>query len=79
MNPSCKISSGDTVFSDFQTAAKEYVTPPRHLKDPETSSVISMGSNAKATSAYQEEQRITDYEPNVLEITTAHRPIVTRY
>ena len=57
----------------------EYLTSPRHLKDPETSSVISMGSNATATSAYQKEQQITDYEPNVLEITTVHRPIITRY
>ena len=101
--PNCKILSGDTVVSDFQTAAKdittmdsardivntkmsvdeivkqwrnqhdneirsrnkskqrelfvkrwgEYLTPPRHPKDPEMSSVISMGSNATATSAYQ--------------------------
>ena len=127
VKPSCKILSGDTVFSGFQTAAKdtttmdsardivntkmsadeivkqwrnqhdneilsrnkskqrelfekrwgEYLTPPRHPKDPETSSVISMGSNATATSAYQKEQRITGYEPNVLEITTVHRPIIT--
>ena len=121
--------SGDTVFSDFQTAAKdtstmdvardivnkkmsadkivkqwrnqhhneirsrnkskqrelfekrwgEYTTPPRHPKDSETSSVISMGSNATATSAYQKEQQITDHEPNMSEITTVHRPIITRY
>ena len=43
------------------------------------SSVISMGSNATATSAYQKEQQITDYEPNMSEITTVHRPIVTQY
>ena len=127
VKPSCKILSGDTVFSDFQTAAEdttamdlakdivntkmsveeiikqwrnqynneirtrnkskrrelfekrwgEYLTPPRHLKDPEMSSVISMDSNATATSAYQKEQQITDYEPNMLEITTVHRPIIT--
>ena len=34
----------------------EYLAPPRHPKDPETSSVISMGSNTTATSAYQKEQ-----------------------
>ena len=111
VKPSCKILSEDTVFSDFQTAAKdtttmdlardivntkmsvdgivkqwrnqhnneirsrnkskqrelfekrwgEYLAPPRNLKDPETSSVISMGSNTTATSAYQKEQQITDY------------------
>ena len=38
-----------------------------------------MGSNATATSAYQKEQWITDYEPNMLGITTVHRPILTRY
>ena len=103
VKPSCKILSGDTVFSDFQTAAKdtttmdsakdivntkmsadeivtqwrnqhdneirsrnkskqrelfkkrwgEYLTPPRHPKDPEMSSVISMDSNATAISAYE--------------------------
>ena len=51
----------------------------RHLKDPETSSVISMGSSATATSAYQKEQWITDYELNMSEITTVHRPIITWY
>ena len=129
VKPSRKILSGDTVFSDFQTAAEdtttmdlardivntkmsvdkivkqwrnqhdneirsrnkskqrelfekkwgEYLAPPRHTKDPETSSVISMDSNTTATSAYQNEQRITDYEPNLSEITTVHRPIVTWY
>ena len=34
-------------------------------------------SNATATSAYQKEQQNTDYEPNMLEITTVHRPIIT--
>ena len=38
-----------------------------------------MGSNAIETSAYQKEQQITDYEPNVSEITTVHRPIITQY
>ena len=38
-----------------------------------------MGTNATATSAYQKKQQITNYEPNVLEITTVHRPIITRY
>ena len=106
VKPSCKILSGDTVFSDFQTAAKdtttmdsardivntkmsadkivmqwrnqhdnkirsrnkskqrelfekrwgEYLTPTRHPKDPQMSSVISMCSNTTATSAYQKEQ-----------------------
>ena len=34
----------------------EYLIPPRDPKDPETSSVISVGSNATATSTYQKEQ-----------------------
>ena len=38
-----------------------------------------MGSNATATSAYQKKQQITDYEPNVLEITTVYRPIIIQY
>ena len=127
VKPSCKILSGDTVFSDFQTSGEdtttmdlardivntkmlvdkivkqwrnqhdkeirsrnkskqrelfakrwgEYLAPPRHLKDPETSSVISIASNATATSAYHKEQRISDYESKVWEITTVHRPIIT--
>ena len=38
-----------------------------------------MGSNATATSAYQNEQQITEYEPDMSEITIVHRPIITRY
>ena len=129
MKPSCKILSGETVFSDFTTAADdtttmdlamdivntkmpadkivkqwrnqhnnvirsrnkikqkellekrwgEYLAPPRDPKDPETSSVISLSSNTTGTSTYQKEQWITDYEPNVSEITTVHRPTITRY
>ena len=129
VKPSCKILSGETIFTDFTTAANdtttmdsardivntkmpedeivkqwrnqhnnkirsrnkikqkellekrwgEYVAPPRDLKDPKTSSVISLGSNTTGTSAYQKEQRITDYEPNVSQITTVHRPTITQY
>ena len=57
----------------------EYLTPSRDWKDPQTSSIISMGSNTTGTSTYQKEQQITDYEPTVLEITTVPRPTVTRY
>ena len=57
----------------------ENFTPSRDWKDPETSSVISMGSNTTGTSTYQKEQQITDYEPNVSEISTVSRPTVTRY
>ena len=63
----------------FEERWGEYLAPPRHPKDPEMNSVISMGSNTTAISAYQKEQQITDYEPNVSEITTIHRPIVTQY
>ena len=62
----------------FKKRWEEYLTPPKHPKDPEMSSVISMGSNATATSAYQKEQRITDYEPNVRNYhstQTHHHPI----
>ena len=63
----------------FEKRLGEYLTPPRHPKDQERSSVISMGSNTTATSAYQKEQQINDCEPNMSEITTVHRPIITRY
>ena len=56
---------------------EEYLTPSRDQKDPETSSIISMGSNTTGTTTYQKEQQITNYESNVLEITTVPRPIVT--
>ena len=58
----------------------EYLTPSRDPKDPETSSTISMGYNTTGTSTYhQKEQQITEYEPNVSEIATIPRPIITRY
>ena len=57
----------------------EYLTPSRDWKDPETSSIISMGSNIMGTSTYQKEQQITDYEPNMSEINTVSRSIITRY
>ena len=63
----------------FKKRWGKYLAQPRHPEDPEMSSVISMGSNATATSAYQKKQQITDYEPNVSEITIIHRPIITRY
>ena len=63
----------------WRSGGGEYLTPSRDQKDPETSSIISMDSNTTGTSTYQKEQQITDYEPNVLEITTVPKPIVTRY
>ena len=57
----------------------EYLTPSRDRKDPETSSIISMGSNTTGTSTYQKEQQITDYEPYLSEITTVSRPTLTQY
>ena len=57
----------------------EYLTPSRDRKDPETNLIISMGSNTTGTSTYQKEQQITDYEPNVSEITTVPRPTITQY
>ena len=57
----------------------EYFTPPRDPRDPETSSTISMGYNTTRTSTYQREQHITEYEPNVWEIATVPRPMITWY
>ena len=57
----------------------EYLTPSRDPKDPETSSTISMGYNTTGTSTYQKEQQITKYEPNISEIATVPRPMITRY
>ena len=57
-----------------------YLLPStKDQKDPETSSVISFGSNTTETSTYQKQQRITNYKPNVLEITTIQRPPISRY
>ena len=52
--------------------------PSRDWKDPETSSTISMGNNTTETLTYQKEQQITDYKPNVSEIATVPRPIITQ-
>ena len=38
-----------------------------------------MGYNTTGTSTYQKEQQITKYKPNVSEITTVPRPIITCY
>ena len=57
----------------------EYLTPSRDRKDPETSSTISMGYNTTVMPTYQKEQQITKYEPNVSEIATVPRPMITRY
>ena len=57
----------------------EYLTPSRDRKDPETSSTISMGYNITGTSTYQKEQQITEYEPNISEIATVPRPMITWY
>ena len=58
---------------------REYLTPSRNPRDPETSSTISMGYNTMGTSTYQREQQITEYEPNVSEIATVPRPMITWY
>ena len=57
----------------------EYLTPSRDPKDPETSSTISMGYNTMGTSTYQKELQITEYEPNVSEIATVLRTMITQY
>ena len=57
----------------------EYLTPSRDPKDPETSSTISMGYKTTGTSTYQKEQHITKYKPNVSEIATVPRPMITWY
>ena len=57
----------------------EYLTPHREPKDPETSSTISMCYNTIGTSTYTKEPRITEYEPNVSEITTVPRNTITWY
>ena len=59
----------------------EFLTPHREQKDPEMSSTISMGYNTMgtSTSTYTKEPRITEYEPNVSEITTVPKTTITRY
>ena len=57
----------------------EYLTPSRDPKDPETSSTISMGYNTTGTSTYQKELQITEYKPNVSEIATVPRTMITWY
>ena len=57
----------------------EFLTPHREPKDPETSSTISMGYNTTGTSTYTKEPQITEYEPNVSEITTVPKTTITRY
>ena len=57
----------------------EFLTPHREQKDPETSSTISMGYNTTGTSTYTKELRITEYEPNISEITTAPKTTITQY
>ena len=57
----------------------EYLTPPRDPKDPETSLTISMGYNTTGTSTYHKELQITEYEPNISEIATVPRTMITRY
>ena len=58
---------------------EEYLTPHRKPKDPETSSTISMGYNTTGTSTYPKELGITKYKPNVSEITTVPRTMITWY
>ena len=57
----------------------EFLTPHREQKDLETSSTISMGYNTTGTPTYTKEPRITEYEPNISEITTAPKTAITRY
>ena len=59
----------------------ELLTPHREQKDPETSSTISMGYNTTgtSTSTYTKEPRITKYEPNVSEIATVPKTMITWY
>ena len=56
----------------------EFLTPHREHKDPEMSSTISMGYNTTGTSTCTKELRITEYEPNVSEITTVPKTMITR-
>ena len=58
---------------------REFLTPHREQKDPETSSTISMGYNTMGTSAYTKEPQITEYEPNVSEIATVPKTMITWY
>ena len=59
----------------------EFLTPHREQKDLETSSTISMGYNTMgtSTSTYTKETRITQYEPNISEITTVPETTITQY
>ena len=57
----------------------EFLTPHREQKDPETSSMISMGYNTTGTSTYTKELRITEYEPNISEIATVPKTMITQY
>ena len=57
----------------------EYLTQSRDQKDPETSSIISMGYNTMGTSTYQKEQQITNYKPNESDIATVPRSMTTLY
>ena len=63
----------------FQKWWGQYLTPSRDSKDPETRSTISMGYNTTGTSTYQKEPQITEYKPNVSEIATVQRTIITQY
>ena len=58
---------------------EEFLTPHREQKDPESSSTISMGYNTKGTSTYTKELQITEYEPNISEIVTAPKTMITWY
>ena len=51
----------------------------REQKDPDLSSVMSFDSNITETSTCQKQQQITNYKPNVSEITTIQRPSITQY
>ena len=43
------------------------------------SSTISMGYNTMGTSTYTKELRITEYKPNISEIATVPKTVITRY
>ena len=57
----------------------KFLTPHREQKDPEASSTISMGYNTMGTSTFTKEPQITEYEPNISEMATVLKTMITRY
>ena len=62
-----------------KNGGREFLTPYRESKDPETCSTISMGYNTMGTLTYTKELQITEYEPNVSEIATVPKTTITWY